>query len=392
MPMPRFVVHENQVQGPATHALVIGVGAYPHLLGGNGALSGDNEGLGQLTSPPFSARAFADWLIKDFCNPAKRLASVALLVSEADNVLAGKTSKYVNPQTGVCHDLERAKIDTIADAVGDWKARADGNDENMTLFYFCGHGIAQAADAALLTEDFGAKPDDALAGAIDFRKFHLGMNRCAASQQCYFVDACRASSDMLIENREYAGRPLVQIVKNARRGKPSRQGPVFYASLGGDLAYARPNKPSVFTEALIRSFKGAGSDDEDGDWRVTTTRLLDALDYYMRQEFDGGGKQVQIPATGDQSKVQIHYVQTPAIPVEVWCKPDGATAHADLACLHGGVKKSGRPPTNEKRWLIELQPGEYEFKATFPGNQYRDATAKQYVRPAYRVISLQVQP
>ena len=35
MPQP-FLVHDVAVAGPATHALVIGVGDYPHLNGGSG--------------------------------------------------------------------------------------------------------------------------------------------------------------------------------------------------------------------------------------------------------------------------------------------------------------------------------------------------------------------
>jgi hypothetical protein len=95
--MPRFVVHETPIAGSATHALVIGVGSYPHLLGGSGALCEDNEGLAQLTSPPVSARKFADWLICSFANPDKPLASVALLISEEENVVRGNTSRYINP-------------------------------------------------------------------------------------------------------------------------------------------------------------------------------------------------------------------------------------------------------------------------------------------------------
>jgi hypothetical protein len=261
----------------------------------------------------------------------------------------------------------------------------------MMVFFFCGHGIAQGSDAALLMEDYGENNENALDGAVDFRRFHLGMNKCAASQQCYFVDACRASSDMLLENRDYLGRPLIQITRNARRGRPTRQGPVFYASLAGDSAYARPNQPSVFTEALIKSLDGAGSDDEDGDWRVNTNRLLDALDYFMRREFEGGTKQVQIPATGDQSKVQIHRVQNPTIPVEVWCEPETATASAHLTWLSGASGDS-RPSREERKWLIQLHPGDYEFKATFPGNEFREATKRHFIRPAYRRIKLEVRP
>jgi hypothetical protein len=59
----RFLIHNVAVDGPATHALVIGVGAYPHLIGGTGRTK-YNDGMGQLTSPPISARLFASWLMR----------------------------------------------------------------------------------------------------------------------------------------------------------------------------------------------------------------------------------------------------------------------------------------------------------------------------------------
>ena len=60
---------------PATHAIVIGVGTYPHLNGGDPErLSRYHGGLKQLSSPPESAREFTNWLLDEFHNPAKPLA------------------------------------------------------------------------------------------------------------------------------------------------------------------------------------------------------------------------------------------------------------------------------------------------------------------------------
>ena len=42
-----------------THALVIGVGDYPHLNGGSNARTEHHDGMEQLTSPPIPARLFA---------------------------------------------------------------------------------------------------------------------------------------------------------------------------------------------------------------------------------------------------------------------------------------------------------------------------------------------
>ena len=92
-----FLVHEAAVQGPATHALVVGVGAYPHLNGGSGRLSEQHDGMAQLTSPPLSARAFASWLLSEFKHPHKPLGSVALLLSESAPAPFAASNASVNP-------------------------------------------------------------------------------------------------------------------------------------------------------------------------------------------------------------------------------------------------------------------------------------------------------
>ena len=53
---------------PTLHALVIGVGDYPHLNNGTGALANDPLGLSQVTTPPVTALALADWLLGSYAN------------------------------------------------------------------------------------------------------------------------------------------------------------------------------------------------------------------------------------------------------------------------------------------------------------------------------------
>ena len=43
------VFAKGDVAAPGTHALIIGIGSYPHLLGGSGALTRDPLSLRQLT-------------------------------------------------------------------------------------------------------------------------------------------------------------------------------------------------------------------------------------------------------------------------------------------------------------------------------------------------------
>lgn len=73
----------DKTKKPGTHAIVVGIGRYPWLEGGGKPTFNKSEGMEQLTSPPASAREFANWLLDTYDNPEAPLASVDLLLSDA---------------------------------------------------------------------------------------------------------------------------------------------------------------------------------------------------------------------------------------------------------------------------------------------------------------------
>ena len=86
------LVHDAFVRGqPGTHVLAIGVGNYPHLLGGSQALANKPLGLKQLQSPPVSLKAVLDWFLAPapagFENASARLSSIEALASAAVPVI-----------------------------------------------------------------------------------------------------------------------------------------------------------------------------------------------------------------------------------------------------------------------------------------------------------------
>jgi hypothetical protein len=257
------VVHSAIIAGPATHVIAIGVGAYAHLANGSGAESPHGEGMGQLTSAPLSVKAFADWVIGSF-DDARPLASVRLLASGLPN------DEYTNPRTGAKHAVRRATLDNVKQAVREWKAAGNTLEENLLIFYFVGHGIASGALQSLLLEDFGASDDAPLEAAIDFVEMHTGMIRCAARNQIYFIDACRAIPATLLGG-DRAGDDIIASGLKGYAGPNPRIAPIFFATLLGQEAYGRPGQISVFTDALLRSFDGAGADDSEGAWRLRST-------------------------------------------------------------------------------------------------------------------------
>jgi len=393
--MSRFLVHEAPVVGPSTQVLIIGVGKYPHLIGGESPCQ-NPDGMGQLSSPPVSARELATWFIAAYNDPAKELAGVALLLSEAD------PQPFRNPKTNESFDVEEATADNAEAAIREWNDRADSDPGNRLFFYFCGHGVCEGEDMALLTSDFCSDDHNPLQGALNFRLLRSGLKRCSASEQVFFIDACRANSDVLIGDSEgFAGR--VPLLPGRRPvDLPSVLAVPYYATLAGNRAYARENRVSLFTEALLRSLRGAASDDPEGpagDWRVNTTRIQEAIDHFLKEPvFAGEIAGVQVPVTGQLPVFVFHHLTgQPEVPVYVGCETREENVLAEFVCVQGGVEKARRGRTDIDpadplcEWSLPLPFGDYAFRAEFPAGQPR-SIASFPVRPVYRRVTLRANP
>ncbi len=383
-------VYTRKANGPSTYALVIAVGHYPHLPGGSSRTKFQNhEGMGQLNSPPESARRFARWLIENYECPSCPLAGVSLLISEKKPA-AFSFRKDGKPKTV---EVSPATMEKIRAAIFDWRQKGDGNPDNTLLFYFCGHGITAGTEIALLAADFGAEPLAPLSGALDFRRFHAAMDECSARQQVYFVDACRVGSELLKNNPNYAGDPVLNWTGTVvNPGGRLRLGPIFYSTLAGAPAYAKPREPSLFTQALLESLAGAGSGDETGEWQVKTTRLQESLDFLMREASrDLEMPQAQIASSDSFASLTLNSVAVPEVPVIVRVDPQKAHEQATLRC-EGEAVKEKRPP-KPVPWRLRLPTGRYNFFADFKAGAFT-ASPKldEIIRPPFWGKPLKAQP
>src|SRR5215472_9142458 len=149
------------------------------------------------------------------------------------------------------------------------------------------------------------------------------MDECAAREQCYVIDACRVGSDLLIRNAGFAGQPIIQNTGALNTTGVVRQAPVFYSTLADTSAYAKPGKPSLYTDALLEALGGAGSGDEEGPWRVRTILLHDALGFLVadasqRLEIP----QAQIASSDELTATKLNVIAAPQVPVVVTCNPE----------------------------------------------------------------------
>src|ERR1043165_1192293 len=66
---------------PRLHAFIVGVGDYPHLIGGTGHPAVSNFGLKRLTTTILTAKKIANWLLVNQSSLAVPLGSIELLLS-----------------------------------------------------------------------------------------------------------------------------------------------------------------------------------------------------------------------------------------------------------------------------------------------------------------------
>ncbi|HEU4882351.1 MAG TPA: caspase family protein [Longimicrobium sp.] len=365
---------------PATHALVVGVGEYPHLEGGTGPRALDAEGLKQLTSPPVSACAFVDWL-HELHNPAAPLGSIELLLSPGDT--------YVSPDGRRATKVEPATWRNIARAYQRWYARCDGNTNNVAIFYFCGHGLERET-LALLPADFGRYKLSAFATAIHFNKTYYAMSSCRARTQCFFIDTCREVSPKLLANTAFGGQSLGEPdLLNQRR----RTAPILYATASGYSAFGEERQVSRFTSALLAALQGGGAKKELRRWVISTDRLATSVKLIINKQNETlpPYKQQDAMTGGDFGLPAIIHelADAPTVPTVVDCVPEAANAAAELY-LHGRLAQYRRARGTTGPWRQLIKAGAYDAGAIFQADAgFQDLVEDEWVEPPEHQICLE---
>jgi hypothetical protein len=368
-----------------THALVIGVGDYPHLLGGSLFASqpaASTLGLGQLTSSIHSATAFANWLIKSYKNQQAPLGSLELLLSPA-------TSNYKLPD-GTFKQVDAATTSAIKAAFNNWYTRAGTLDKNVAVFYFCGHGI-ESDVTLLLPEDFGSDPNNLWDNAIDFNSTWYGMGECKAQTQCYFLDCCRETPIDLLKTKQVNARSLKS---TSQLQFPERDAYVLRAAPVGKKAHGPANGVSFFTEGLLECFEGLGASHKDGaKWKITTDSLTAAMVRLMKRKRLPNGLRGSCAKGGESNfTTEIHEISGAVkVMAAVVCDPAAALGDATLSMDSGVPPPLTRAPLPEA-WEFEVEAGSYVVEAQFANPLYSNKTEKAVIAPPYSPVTLKVKP
>jgi hypothetical protein len=336
---------------PQTHVLIIGIGTYPYLQGGHGYQSGlpiGLDGLGQLSSPEKSARAFYN-LVMDLHkanNWIKPLGSVDFISTGNEDL-----------------SLDIPTMNIIRESWYKWKDRCNTNAGNTAIFYFCGHGFEKGTHI-LPAADFGKITHDPWLHAFDFDKSRLAFQTCEAETQVFFIDACRTIAPQLLEI-DFDVRSLEPVTIRAKMKKGLL---VHKATAPNENAFARLNTVSIYTQALIRLLKGEGAQNQDDTWIVETADISHKIYSIMANVDNTQGELDRCTHQGGKSAPLIRFTTPPKCSLILGCKPVEALPFAELSYYQFHPNNSSIPikrPPDTIPWHIPLMAGIYVVEAAF---------------------------
>lgn len=376
------ILDNPYVGTPQTHVFIVGIGTYHYLPGGNHHRHNYvGPDLDQLTSPPVSARAFADWFLSEFNNPTNALGIVELLLSESQS----QPQSYKSPKNKD-FNIEIAEINNIKAAFDRWVMRCNENPDNIAIFYFCGHGVMIQGDHILLAADCYQSPVRLYENAINFDKTYLGMASCRAKVQCFFIDSCRQQLIGQLQPQD-AGAAVLITPRLDLQNK--RDAPILNASIINASAYGLPNQVSRFTKALLQGFNGLGSIPNGSRWIVTTIDLASAVNKIItRLNIIDGGLPQQSTIAGDSWGISpIHVLKSPPkIPVVIELDPSQTMQEVDISLnslMDPTIQyfHSSRSPTANCLELLEVIAGAYRLVGDFPSGFYKQLNESLLAMP-----------
>lgn len=343
---------------PGTHVLVIGVGSYLHLVGGDDDLVDDPMGLAQLQSPPVSAAAVVRWFMgrqlappdsAGYRNPNVPLASIEVAVSPGSIDLPGTPAKAV--------DLaDMAGIEKCFDS---WRKRCVANPNNIAVFYFCGHGV-MTANQYLLAADFGG--GNPWTRAFDVTNTVRALEREIAGPMYFFIDSCRQIPRALA--MQLGANPLP--IRSVDLGKPVINGSrlVLYAAGEGKQAFAQVGQVSRYTASLLQALSGYSGRKRPGsqEWEVTGEDLARSVRCLL-EAGNRAGAPSQVVEQDLNSPTVLHVDSSPArVIVGLDLKPDAARpGHKVFLQKQGGA--SNEADAASCPWRTEVPRGFYNVGA-----------------------------
>src|SRR5262249_28955060 len=143
---------------------------------------------------------------------------------------------------------------------------------------------------------------------------------------------------------------------------------LYYATGATSRAFGRGGQPSRFTQALLRAFRGAGSDEYNGAWRVDTSALTRGIKALLDLENRLPNMPQQTARFGgNTSGILLHELTgPPEIPVLIGCDPAAETSHSKFRVSEPGGQQWTREGKTDD-WQLELRVADYNLEVSHSG-------------------------
>jgi Caspase domain len=367
-----------------THALVIGIDDYPHLLGGSKSQQQpavNSFGLPQLTSPRVSASAFVNWL-PSLGNRKAPLGTVDLLLSPGIHIDIAARRVAVDLPT----------MANIKAAYKAWVAKTTANSKNIAVFYYCGHGLEKEGTTILLPSDFGDPSEANISERmIDFSlTYDCTLLETSAGTQMFLIDACRETPLQLLALRT---SPTALISTTKLQQQP-RDAPIFQSANSGLQAHGQPGQISFFTDALIACLSKFGARGKNNNkWEISTSSLGQAMKWYMRRLKPVGLPPLVCDVGAGKSNFDsvIHsFLGQAYVMSSVDCDPDAALAHAEITINDGGAALHSRNNPQPEPFEFDVPAGQYDVQVHFPAQNFTDKNCAQLMQPPFTPCTVEV--
>ena len=359
------------VDGPATHALVVGVSRYQHLPEKPGDRSPTDPkrttyGLGQAKTPATAALRIAEWIRDTYNMPDAPKASIRLLLSPSDF-----EREEVEGMADLGPDVLPATRNHVEEAVDDWAAACEEDDENVAILYAAGHGIELTKDEGgiVLLEDFGERPKSPLTHSLDIGRLRNGMaGHPMAQRQFYFVDACRVPPKEIGDiDTQGAGVTF----DSPNKGAPECSATYFSAAPSTE-AFGQEIAGTVFSQALIECLEGlAVRHKANGKWYCSTTEMIHAIEERVPELAEKLGVQQDAVSGGTTRHRAMHVLEEPpVVPLEIWVNPDDAAPFCRAALREPGCDPLLDDGRFEPVLRTDVPAGTYEVRVDIdPANR-----------------------
>lgn len=219
------LLFNRSIAGPKTHALVIGVGNYPHAKYGQGVRS-ILQTVPDLPSAADSAKLMCDWLIVNCDRLAAPLATLEVLISDP----AAPNNRYPWQSDPV----DSATTALVAARGWEWYQRVLEEDGNVAFFYCCGHGASHLERPVLFLEDLNQYPVNPWSH-IDLGQLATALRKKPSISAAFlFSDAC----GQYVPELELGKAQECRFYEEPNMFVPSRnQVALLCAAAEGQLAY-----------------------------------------------------------------------------------------------------------------------------------------------------------